>query len=228
MPRAGNHPVGKPAMNTGGKSDASIVPSNRANRSPGFGGRELNPLRSLRKGRDAAKGNVQPSDPPRARQAETWQVTRVGWRSRSQLGSVPELQFTSLLHHVTEDLLREAFFDLKKTAAVGVDEVSWIDYEQGHEERLADLHSRLHRGAYRAQPSKRIYIPKADGRQRPIGIASLEDKVVQKAVVWVMQCIYEQDFANFSYAHLPSRLGGPAGTLIRRSTLCRWDCLAIR
>ncbi len=140
----------------------------------------------------------------------------------------PELQFTSLLHHVTEDLLREAFFDLKKTAAVGVDEVSWIDYEQGYEERLADLHSRLHRGAYRAQPSKRIYIPKADGRQRPIGIASLEDKVVQKAVVWVMQCIYEQDFANFSYAHLPSRLGGPAGTLIRRSALCRWDCLATR
>ncbi len=129
-----------------------------------------------------------------------------GWLAFALAARVqPKLQFTSLLHHVTEDLLREAFFDLKKTAAVGVDEVSWIDYERGHEERIADLHGRLHRGTYRVQPSKRIYIPKADGRQRPIGIASLEDKVVQKAVVWVMQCIYEQDFANFSYGFRPGR-----------------------
>lgn len=103
------------------------------------------------------------------------------------------------------DLLREAFFDLKKAAAVGVDEVSRSDYEQGLEERLADLHGRLHRGAYRAQPSKRIYIPKPEGRERPIGIASLEDKIIQKAVVWVLQCIYEQDFVGFSYRFRPGK-----------------------
>jgi RNA-directed DNA polymerase len=94
---------------------------------------------------------------------------------------------------------------MKKTAAVGFDEVSWSDYELGHEERLADLHGRLHRGPYRAQPSKRIYIPKPDGRERPIGIALLEGKIVQKAIVWVLQCIYEQDFVGFSYGFRPGK-----------------------
>ncbi len=102
-------------------------------------------------------------------------------------------------------MLHEAFDDLKKDAAVGIDEVTWHDYEQDREERIADLHGRIHRGAYRAKPSKRIYIPKADGRQRPIGIASLEDKIVQKAVVWVLQSIYEQDFLGFSYGFRPGR-----------------------
>jgi RNA-directed DNA polymerase len=83
------------------------------------------------------------------------------------------MKFTSLLHHVNEDLLTEAFFDLKKDAAVGVDEVTWADYEGDLESRIKDLHGRIHRGAYRAKPSKRIYIPKSDGRQRPIGIATV-------------------------------------------------------
>jgi group II intron reverse transcriptase/maturase len=117
----------------------------------------------------------------------------------------PELKFTSLLHHIDVELLREAFFDLKKTAAVGIDNVSWNDYERGLEERLIDLHGRIHRGAYRARPSKRIYIPKPDGRQRPIGIAALEDKLVQKAMVWVLQCIYEEDFLDFSYGFRPGK-----------------------
>ena len=117
----------------------------------------------------------------------------------------PELKFTALLHHVNEDLLTSAFFDLKKTAAVGVDEVTWHDYERAHEERITDLHGRIHRGAYRAKPSKRIYIPKSDGQMRPIGIASLEDKIVQKAVVWVLQCIYEKDFLGFSYGYRPGK-----------------------
>jgi group II intron reverse transcriptase/maturase len=115
------------------------------------------------------------------------------------------LKFTALLHHVSEDCLREAFFNLKKTAAVGVDEVTWHEYEQDLEERIADLHGRVHRGAYRAKPSKRVWIPKPDGRQRPIGIASLEDKIVQQAVVWVLQAIYEQDFLGFSYGFRPNR-----------------------
>jgi len=117
----------------------------------------------------------------------------------------PELRFTSLLHHINEALLYEAFFDLKKTAAVGIDEVTWHDYEQDLENHIPDLHGRIHRGAYRAKPSKRIYIAKADGRKRPIGIASLEDKIVQKATVWVLQCIYEQDFLGFSYGFRPGR-----------------------
>ena len=110
-----------------------------------------------------------------------------------------------MLHHINEDYLTEAFFNLKKTAAVGVDEVTWHDYEQDLEPISLDLHGRIHRGAYRAKPSHRIYIPKPDGRQRPIGIASLEDKIVQKAVVWVLQSIYEQDFLGFSYGFRPGR-----------------------
>ena len=179
-------------MNADRKSDASVVPSTQANNA----GTE--PAAESVEGRDAAKRNVDQSNPPRAPQRKRGRslgLAGVRETARSQ----PELKFTSLLHHATVDLLREAFFDLKKTAAVGVDEVSWSDYEQGLEERLADLHGRLHRGAYRAQPSKRIYIPKPDGRERPIGIASLEDKIIQKAVVWVLQCIYEQDFVGFSY-----------------------------
>ncbi len=95
------------------------------------------------------------------------------------------------------------FFDLKKDAAVGIDEVTWQDYKLDLEDRITDLHGRIHRGAYRAKPAKRIYIAKSDGGQRPIGIASLEDKLVQKAVVWVLQNIYEQDFLGFSYGYRP-------------------------
>lgn len=114
-------------------------------------------------------------------------------------------RFTSLLHHVTVDLLRESFLSLKKRAAAGVDGVTWKDYEQGLEERLVDLHGRVHRGAYRAQPSRRIYIPKPDGRQRPLGIAALEDKIVQQAVVTVLNEIYETDFLGISYGFRPGR-----------------------
>jgi RNA-directed DNA polymerase len=115
------------------------------------------------------------------------------------------LRFTALLHHVNEDCLREAFFNLKKDAAVGVDGVSWYDYERNVEINMADLHGRIHRGAYRALPSRRVWIPKPDGRQRPLGIAALEDKIVQQAVLWVLQSIYEQDFLGFSYGFRPRR-----------------------
>ena len=116
-----------------------------------------------------------------------------------------KLKFTALLHHVNEDCLNEAFFNLKKTAAVGVDGVTWHEYEQNLEANIADLHDRIHRGAYRAKPSLRQWIPKPDGRQRPLGIASLEDKIVQQAVLWVLQSIYEQDFIGFSYGFRPGR-----------------------
>ena len=115
------------------------------------------------------------------------------------------LKFTALLHHVNEDCLTEAFFNLKKSAAAGVDSVTWHEYEQNVEANIADLHDRIHRGAYRARPSRRVWIPKPDGRQRPLGIASLEDKIVQQAVLWVLQSICEQDFLGFSYGFRPGR-----------------------
>jgi RNA-directed DNA polymerase len=93
-------------------------------------------------------------------------------------------KFTALLHHLTIGLLRDSFYALQRQAAPGVDGVTWKGYEAGLEDRIRDLHSRVHRGAYRAQPSRRVYIPKADGRQRPLGIAALEDKIVQQAVLW--------------------------------------------
>src|SRR6266849_1478387 len=94
-----------------------------------------------------------------------------------------ERKFTALLHHVTIDRLRESFYALKRKAAPGIDGVRWQEYETGLEDRIIDLHSRVHRGAFRAKPSRRVYIPKADGRQRPLGVAALEDKIVQQAVV---------------------------------------------
>lgn len=115
------------------------------------------------------------------------------------------LRFTALLHHVDEACLTEAFYNLKRTAAAGVDDVTWYEYERGVQARIADLHGRIHRGAYRAQPSRRTWIPKSDGRQRPLGIAALEDKIVQQAVLWVIQSIYEQDFLGFSYGFRPGR-----------------------
>src|SRR5438045_3888671 len=114
-------------------------------------------------------------------------------------------RFTALLHHVTAELLRESFYALKRKAAPGVDGVTWREYETGLEGRLADLHSRVQRGVYRAKPSRRVYIPKADGRQRPLGVAALEDKIVQQAVVTTLNQIYEVDFKGFSYGFRPGR-----------------------
>ena len=102
-------------------------------------------------------------------------------------------------------MLRTAFFALKRDAAPGVDGLTWQDYEADLERRIEDLHARVHRGAYRALPSRRRYIPKADGRQRPLAIAALEDKIVQRATVAVLNAIYEEDFLGFSYGFRPGR-----------------------
>jgi group II intron reverse transcriptase/maturase len=114
-------------------------------------------------------------------------------------------KFTSLLHHVSTDLLGGAFFQLKEDAAPGIDGLTWTEYEQNLERNLEDLHARVHRGAYRALPSRRTYIPKPDGRQRPLAIAALEDKIVQRAVAAVLNAIYEADFLGFSYGFRPGR-----------------------
>jgi retron-type reverse transcriptase len=114
-------------------------------------------------------------------------------------------RFTALLHHVSVHRLMRAFDDLKKGASPGVDGVTWHAYEQDLHENLRDLHERVQSGRYRASPSRRVYIPKADGRQRPLGIATLEDKVVQRAVTGVLNAIYETDFRGFSYGFRPGR-----------------------
>ena len=107
-------------------------------------------------------------------------------------------RFTALLHHISIDLLRLSFYALKRSAAPGADGVTWKDYEAALESNLRGLHDRVHRGAYRALPSRRQYIPKPDGRQRPLGIAALEDKILQRAVVAVLNAISEEDFLGFS------------------------------
>jgi group II intron reverse transcriptase/maturase len=109
------------------------------------------------------------------------------------------------VHCALFDLLEDAFDELKKDAAAGVDGLTWKEYDANLKRNLEDLHARLHRGAYRALPSRRVYIPKPDGRQRPLAVAALEDKIVQRAMVAVLNAIYEQDFRGFSYGFRPGR-----------------------
>jgi RNA-directed DNA polymerase len=144
--------------------------------------------------------------------SETRPGRRAGVSVSSELDRVRQVarkdkdaRFTALLHHVDVDRLRAAYLVLRPRAAPGVDGVTWHEYGQNLEGNLRDLHARVHRGSYRAKPSKRAYIPKPDGRQRPLGIAALEDKIVQRAVVEVLGAIYEQDFLGFSYGFRPGR-----------------------
>jgi len=138
-------------------------------------------------------------------------VTQALDRVRQAARQGKEEKFTALFHHLSVDLLREAFFALKRDAAPGVDGLTWETYEADLERNLTDLHSRVQRGAYRALPSRRTYIPKADGKQRPLAVAALEDKIVQKATVAVLNCVYEEEFLGFSYGFRPKR--GPHDAL---------------
>ncbi|MGA2257324.1 MAG: hypothetical protein ABSG53_21925 [Thermoguttaceae bacterium] len=154
-------------------------------------------------GRGSTKGNAErtllaPDTEPEKRGMGLWGVRRAAKRDK-------KLRFTALLHHITPEMLRDSYFELKRMAAPGVDGVTWHDYGQDLEERIDDLHGRVHRGTYWAQPSKRAWIAKADGRQRPPGIAALEDKIVQYAVKTVLEMIYEEDFLGFSYGFRPGR-----------------------
>jgi len=161
------------------------------------------PLAESEEGRPLIKENTpQPNTP--STQSET-RVSQGLGGVRKAAKEHKERKFTALLHHLTVDLLRESFYALKRKAAPGVDGTTWQEYEAGLEGRLVDLHSRVHRGAYRAKPSRRVYIPKAEGRQRPLGVAALEDKVVQQAVVTILNQIYEADFLGFSYGFRPGR-----------------------
>ena len=159
--------------------------------------------------RVGTKGNASQQNTRRAQNRES--VTQALDRVRQAARTRKKERFTALLHHVNIDLLRTAFFALKRNAAPGVDGLTWRDYEADLEPRLAALHDRVQRGAYRPQPSRRTYIPKADGKQRPLAIAALEDKIVQGATAMVLNAIYEEDFLGFSYGFRPGR--GPHDAL---------------
>ena len=153
--------------------------------------------------RAETKGNA---DQPHTRRTQSRDSVSPGLERVRQAARQRKRQaFTALLHHVTIDSLRDAFLALKRRAAPGVDGVTWTDYESGLEDRLQSLHGRVHRGAYRALPVRRRFIPKPEGRQRQLGIAALEDKIVQRAVVTVLNAIYEEDFLGFSYGFRPGR-----------------------
>jgi RNA-directed DNA polymerase len=153
--------------------------------------------------RAGAEGNAGQQSTSRAQDRTS--VSQALERVRQVAKDRRQERFTSLLHHVTIDLLRLAFFALRRDAAPGVDGQTWQDYEADLEPRLADLHARVHRGAYRAQPSRRRYIPKPDGSQRPLAVAAVEDKLVQRAAAMVLNAIYEADFLGFSYGFRPGR-----------------------
>jgi RNA-directed DNA polymerase len=178
------------------KSDPSIVAVKPANE----GG---HPLEEPAEPREGAKGNAVEHGmrwtPGQASMSHGLDRIRTVAKERKQE------RFSALLHHLDVDLLRAAYGWLKQAASAGVDGVTWEAYGAGLEHRLADLHGRIHRGAYRAQPSRRVYIPKPDGRQRPLGIAALEDKIVQRALVEVLNQIWEEDFLGFSYGFRPGR-----------------------
>ncbi len=183
-----------------GKSDRPVVPANPSNKAIAA---------EVGEERGRAKGNTD---------SKTRPGHRAGSGASNALGRVREvarrdrkMRFTALLHHVTLDRLRGAYWAISPKAAAGVDRVTWADYGQNLEANLQGLHERVQSGRYRATPSRRAYIPKADGRQRPLGIASLEDKVVQRAVVEVLNAVYEADFRGFSYGFRPGR--GPHDAL---------------
>ena len=186
-------------MNGSGKSDRPVVPAKRPNKA----GLRRSAAEAVEE-RGLAKGNTGQQNAPRT-QSRTHGAPSALDRVREAARRDRKARFTALLHHVTIDLLRESYRAIKHGAAPGVDGVTWEQYGEHLEDNLRELHTRLQRGAYRAKASRRVYIPKADGRQRPLGIATLEDKVVQRAVVRVLNAIYEVDFLGFSYGFRPGR-----------------------
>jgi RNA-directed DNA polymerase len=189
-------------MHERGKSDSPVVPAKPPNKAARAAAEAV-------EGRGLAKGNAasKARPGPRAGQDASTALERVRRAARKD----KQVRFTALLHHVDVDRLRTAYRGLNPKAAAGVDEVTWQDYGQGLEANLRDLHQRVHRGSYRAKPTRRTYVPKADGRQRPLGVAALEDKIVQRAVVEVLNAVYEEDFLGFSYGYRPGR--GPHDAL---------------
>jgi len=178
------------------KSDSVIVAAKPANKAEQPAAEPVEP-------RTGTKGNADQRSTHRTQSRAN--VSQALERIRKVARARKKERFTALFHHLSIDLLEEAFFELKEDAAPGVDRLTWTDYEADLEQNLEDLHGRVHRGAYRALPSRRVYIPKADGRQRPLAVAALEDKIVQRAVVALLNVIYEEDFLGTSYGFRPGR-----------------------
>ena len=185
-----------PMMHDLRKSDDSVLSKKSSNK----GG--LPSAEGMEK-RESTKGNAEQQTTRRtqSRASVSHELSRVREAARRDRTA----KFTALFHHLTLARLRSCYVALSHKAAAGVDGVTWVQYGERLEENLQDLHARLHRGAYRAQPSRRVFIPKPDGQKRPLGIAVLEDKIVQRAVVEVMNAIYEVDFLEFSYGFRPGR-----------------------
>jgi retron-type reverse transcriptase len=183
-------------MNGSEESDPAIVarkPTNKAEQSAA----------ELVERRVGAEGNAGRQSTRRAQDRVS--VTQALNHVREVARKRKKERFTALLHHISVDLLQLAFYELRRDAAPGVDGLTWENYAAGLGSRLRDLHKRVQRGAYRALPSRRRYIPKPDGRQRPLAVAALEDKIVQRATVAVLNAIYEEDFLGFSYGFRPKR-----------------------
>ena len=183
-------------MNGAKKSDSLIIPAKPANKA---GPPAAEPV----EGSSGTERNAELQSTVRTQSREA--VSQAQDRIRGAVTRNKKEKLTALLHHITVDVLRRVFFKLKKRAAPGVDGVTWEGYAADLDRNLTDLHARVHRGAYRALPSRRRYIPKADGKQRPLGIAAIEDKIVQAAVVALLTPIYEAEFLGFSYGFRPGR-----------------------
>ena len=178
------------------KSDSAIVAAKPTNKAGATAAEPVEPRAETK--RNAEEQSTLRTQ-GRARVSQALDRVRQAARQRKKE------KFTALFHHISVDLLRESFFALKRDAAPGVDGQTWADYAEDLEPKLQDLHARVQRGAYRAQPSRRTYIPKADGKQRPLAVTALEDKLVQRATVAVLNRVYEEEFLGFSYGFRPKR-----------------------
>ena len=178
------------------KSDEGIRPMKQPNK-------EGAPSAEAAEERTSPEGNGGETAAARTLRRDTASIGLAGVRRAARQSK--SVRFTALLHHITVDLLEQSYCSLERDSAPGIDGVTWQAYGENLEEKLTDLHDRLHKGSYRARPARRTYIPKADGSRRPLAILCVEDKIVQQAVATVLQAIYEEDFVGFSYGYRPGR-----------------------
>ena len=183
-------------MHADENSDGVIVPEKRPNK-------EGLPSAEAVEGRTPPKGNGGETAAARTLRRDNASNGLIAVRQAARQSK--SVRFTALLHHITVDLLKRSYLSLERDSAPGIDGVTWQTYGENLEEKLEDLHDRVHRGSYRARPARRTYIPKADGSKRPLSILCLEDKIVQQAVATVLEAIYEEDFRGFSYGFRPGR-----------------------
>ena len=184
------------SMHADEELDEGVIPMKRPNK-------EGSPSAEAVEGRTSPKGNGDETTAVRTLRREAASSGLVAVRRAARQSK--SVRFTALLHHITVDLLKQSYLALERDSAPGIDGVTWQAYGEDLEEKLTDLHDRIHKGSYRARPARRTYIPKADGSQRPLAILCLEDKVVQQAVATVLEAIYEEDFVGFSYGFRPGR-----------------------